>query len=80
VAAACRIKEVKTSDRMLSFHADGISDTTAVVTIFLPKTPGEVRLGGKAMDKGKYHYENHLLRVEFPNSTDEIPVEIDLKG
>jgi hypothetical protein len=80
LAAACRIKDVTTSDRALSFHADGIADTTAVVTIFLPKKPGMVRLGGKVMNKGQYHYENHLLHVEFPNSTDEIPVEIDLKG
>jgi hypothetical protein len=78
VAAACRIKNVATSDRRLSFRVDGIADTTAVVTIFLPKEPGQVRLGGKTMDKGQYHYEDHLLRLEFENSTDEIPVEIDL--
>jgi hypothetical protein len=80
VAAACRIRDVVTTGRKLSFGADGIADTTAVVTIYLPKKPGEVRLGGKAMDKGQYHYENHLLHIEFLNSTDEIPVEIDLAG
>jgi len=80
VAAACRIKDVTSTDRMLSFHADGIADTAAVVTIFLPGKPGEVRLGGKAMEKGQYHYEDHLLRIEFQNSTDGMPVEIDLKG
>jgi hypothetical protein len=79
VAAACRIKNVTSTNRMLSFHADGVADSTAVVTVFLPNKPGEVRLGGKAMDKGQYHYEDHLLRVEFPNSTDEVSVEIDLK-
>ena len=79
VAAACRIKNVTSTNRMLSFHADGVADSTAVVTVFLPNKPGEVRLGGKAMDKRQYHYEDHLLRVEFPNSTDEVSVEIDLK-
>jgi hypothetical protein len=78
LAAACRIKNVIATERKLSFGADGIADTTAVVTIFFPKQPGKVRLSGKPMDKGQYHYEDHLLRIEFPNSTDEIPVEIDL--
>jgi hypothetical protein len=80
VAAACRIKDVTTSDRMLSFHADGIADTMAVVTIFLPKKPEVIRLNGKVMNTRQYHYEDHLLHVEFPNSTDENSVEIDLKG
>jgi hypothetical protein len=80
LAAACRIKNVTTTDRRLSFHADGIADTAAVVTIFLPKKPEQVRLGGQTMDKEKYHYEDHLLRVEFPNSTDEIQIEIDMAG
>ncbi len=78
LAAACRIQNVTTTDRTLSFHADGIADTNAVVTIFLPKQPGQVKLAGKALDKGQYHYEDHLLRVQFPNSTDGVPVEIDL--
>lgn len=80
VAAACRVKDVTTTLHALSFHADGIADTHAVVTIFLPQQPVRVKLGGKAMDKGQYHYENHLLRVEFQNSTEEIPVEVDLAG
>jgi len=80
VAAACRIRDVVATGRKLSFGADGIADTTAVVTIYLPKKPGEVRLGGKAMNKGQYRYENHLLHIEFPNSTDGIPVEVDLAG
>jgi hypothetical protein len=80
VAAACRIKDVTTNNQIFSFHANGIADTMAVVTIFLPKKPGVVKLGDKVMGKAQYHYKNHLLHVEFPNLTDEISVKIDLKG
>jgi len=80
VAAACRVQDVKTSNRVLSFHTNGVDDTKAVVSIFLPRHPVQVKISGKAIDKKQYHYENHLLRLEFQNSTNEIPIEIYFAG
>jgi hypothetical protein len=80
VAAACRIRDITATKRTLNFRADGIADTMAVVTVFLPKEPSQVRIDGKPIDKKQYRYDDHLLRIEFPNSTDQIPLKIDLAG
>jgi hypothetical protein len=78
IAAACRIKDVINQDGKLTLKADGISDTKAEMTVFLAKQPKTVKLGGKAIESSQYHYQDHLLRLEFQNSIDPVDFEIDL--
>ncbi len=80
LAAACRVTDEVNNAQKLSFRTSGIAQTRGVVTIYLPKSPKQVKLGGTVVAPGQYRYENHLLRIEFDNAVDAIPVEIDLNS
>jgi len=80
LAAACRITDEVNSAQRLSFHADGIAQTSAVVTVYLPRAPKQVKLGGSVATPDQYRYENHLLHIKFNNSIDGILVELDLNS
>ena len=78
LAAACRVTHEEQSVAQLSFRVSGIAKTHGVVTLYLPKAPAAIRLGGATLAPEKYRYANHLLHVEFENSVEELPLTIDL--
>ncbi len=76
IAAACRVRDEQSDPNKLTFKADGIADTDAVVSIATSKTPKQIQMNGKIVAQDQYHYADGILRLQFPNSTEAIPVEI----
>lgn len=76
VAAACRVRDEKRTRRELSFRADGITATEAVVRIVLPRAPQRVEVNGRMLPQNAYDYAEGTLRIRFPNSPDGVPVKL----
>lgn len=76
VAAACRIRDEKVDGKNLSFHADGVAETNAVIQIASRTGPAEVLVNGKPLDASQYDYRDGLLRLRFPNSAEPIPIAV----
>ncbi|HVJ09666.1 MAG TPA: hypothetical protein VM554_14915 [Acidisarcina sp.] len=76
IAAACRVRDEQRSAGKLTFTADGIADTNAVVSISTPRAPKRVQIGGKLQAHDQYSYANGILKLRFANSVEGIPVEI----
>ena len=77
IAAACRIREQKASAEKLSFLADGIENTRAVVRVRTQLKPMRVLFGGKVVDRADYDLEQGTLRLRFKNSVQPMPIEIE---
>jgi hypothetical protein len=77
VAAACRVREEHASAGNFTFLADGIADTEAVVRVRTQRSPIRVIVAGKPLQKSNYEMTGDSLRLQFPNSAQSIPVEID---
>ena len=76
VAAACRIRDEKRTRRELSFRADGIAATEAVVRIVSPRAPQRVEVDGRMLPRNTYDYAEGTLRIRFLNSPDGVPVKL----
>lgn len=77
VAAACRIHEEHANARSLTFFADGIANTEAVVRIRIQRKPVRILVNGKPLGHKDYEISRGTLRVRFPNSAQPVPVEVD---
>lgn len=77
VAAACRISGEQYAAGKLSFKADGIEQTNAVVRIQSRRKPVSVSIGGKELAAGKYEVDGDTVLLRFANSVE--PVEIDVR-
>ena len=78
LTASCRIRNQQSDGRTLTFQADGIADTNAILRIASPSAPAEVAAGGQILDPSKYDYSAGLLRVRFPNSAEPVSIEVRL--
>jgi hypothetical protein len=78
VAAACRVSEERVTDDSVTFRADGIEDTAAVVCVKLPAAPKGVTVDGQPVSAGKtgFDYSDGVLRVRFTNRADAVSVVI----
>lgn len=76
LAAACRVREERFADNTLSFRADGIAETNAVVRIATGRPPTTILIGNKPADEGQSDFSGGSLRLHFPNSVDGISIEI----
>lgn len=76
VAAACRVRDEQAESDRLSFMTDGIADTNTVVSIVASKPPKQIQIGGKILPSEQYTYSTGLLKLQFPNSTEETRVEV----
>jgi hypothetical protein len=76
VVAACRVREEKYVDRKLSFWAEGIEDTNAVVRIATRQKPVKVLVGGKELAVDAWGLENGTVLLRFANSVDPVQVVI----
>lgn len=77
VAAACRVRKEYASAGSFTFLADGIADTEAVVRIRIQRKPVRVLVAGKPLSHAEYEVDGDTLRLQFLNSAQPIPVEID---
>jgi hypothetical protein len=76
IAAACKIRNEHASIHELSFMADGIADTNAVVRIQMQQKPKSISIAGKTPGTKDYAIHEDTLLLRFPNSVEPIPVEI----
>ena len=77
VAAACRIRGEQFNGHELSFSADGLADTSAVVRIETRRKPVSVAIGGQKLNPGQYKMDADALLVRFRNSIDPVPISIE---
>jgi hypothetical protein len=76
LAAACRVREQRFSDKVLSFRADGIAETQALVRIAAQEKPAAVLVGGQPLDPANYDFAAGTVRLRFPNSPSGVTVEL----
>ena len=76
IAAACRVRDYVTSGQSISFRADGIEQSPAVVCVAIPKAPQSVDLDGKPLEAPNYDYAEGILRLRFTNTAKGVSVVI----
>jgi len=68
LAAAARVMDEHATARSLSFEAEGIDQTQAVVRILAPSAPRSVTLDGKPLDPGEIQQAGRTLLLRFDNT------------
>ena len=76
LAAAAKITAQHATPRSLSFSAEGIDQTQAVVRILVPRAPRSVMLDGKPVEAGDYAYSGRTLLLRFTNTAAPQQIEI----
>ncbi len=76
IAAACRAREEVVTDDSITFRADGVEDSPAVVTLMLPAAPKSVSVDGKELPADAHDFAGGLLRVRFTNRAKGVAVEV----
>jgi hypothetical protein len=76
LAASAKITNEHASSDSLTFQADGIDQTQAVIRILSPKAVRGVTLNGEPLDLSQYHQGRHTLLIRFPNSATSQRVEV----
>jgi hypothetical protein len=76
VAAACKLSQERFAGNILSFSAQGIANTEAVIRILAAGLPSRVLVGGKALPRDSSVASSGTLQLRFQNSVNETPVEV----
>jgi hypothetical protein len=76
IAAACRVTAERVTDDAISFQADGIDASNAVICVKLPAGPKEVTVGDKRLEASAQDYADGVLRIRFVNSATPVSVVI----
>ncbi len=76
IAAACRVKDETADATSISFNADGIENSEAIVCLRLPKAPKAVRIDGNPTSDFEYDASG-VLRIRFINHAEPHAVRID---
>jgi hypothetical protein len=76
IAAACKISGERSSKEELSFRAEGIDQTHAVVRIKAPYAARSVRVDGKELDAADFAYSGHTLLLRFTNTATPVLVTV----
>jgi hypothetical protein len=76
LAAAAKITAQYATVHSLSFTAEGIDQTQAVVRVLAPRAPRSVTLDGKALDPADAQYSGRTLLLRFANTAAPQQVEI----
>jgi hypothetical protein len=77
VAAACRITNEQTTDKTVTFDADGVQNSLGVVCIRLPRAPQRITVSDAPLDASSFEYEDGILRVRFTNHADPVHVVVE---
>lgn len=67
IAAACRVRDQVIGPKSISFHADGLEGSQAVVCVTMSRQPHSVEMDGKPMAAEEYTYSDGILRLHFTN-------------
>ena len=76
VAAACQVRDVHTTSHQLTFAAEGIADTNAVIRIQSNRKPISVSIAGQALAPSAYQVDDGTILLRFANSVDPVPIEV----
>jgi len=76
VAAACAVRGINATQHQLSFTAEGIADTDAVIRVQSPRKPRRVTIGGKELAAGEFTSDGDTILLHFANSVDPVAIEI----
>jgi hypothetical protein len=68
LAASAKITKEHASPDSLTFQAEGIDQTQAVIGILSPKPPREVTLDGRRLDSRQYRHGRRALILHFENT------------
>lgn len=79
VAAACRVDQEELAGNVLKFRTNGIAATEAVVLIASRRTPAEILIANKTLDKNQYDIEAGSVRLHFMNTAEPLWVEVRYK-
>jgi hypothetical protein len=79
VAAACRITNEQFISDRLSFRAEGIGETNAVVRIKTTRKPSSIQVDGVPFPPSKVKLDRNTLALQFENSAKGIQIEIDFR-
>ena len=79
VAAACRVDREEFAGNILKFRTNGIAATEAVVLIAGRRTPAEILIAGKTLDRNQYDIEAGSVRLHFMNTAEPLWVEVRYK-
>jgi hypothetical protein len=76
VAAACRVRETKTSSDRIEFTTDGIAKTHGLVCIKMPSSPRSITIDATKLEPDSYDYRDGLLRIRLVNEPDARRVSV----
>ena len=76
VAAACRVRDETVTNESITFRADGLEGSHAVVCIAMTLAPKSVTVDGVTLTPDAYDYADDTLRVRFTNSADGAKVMV----
>jgi hypothetical protein len=76
LAASAKITGEHASADTLTFQAEGIDQTTAVIRILSTKPPREITVDGKPMDAGHYQQAARTLLLHFVNTATPQQIQV----
>lgn len=76
LAASAKIKDEHASSDRLTFQAEGIDQTQAVVRILSAKPAREITVDGKALDASQYQHRGRSLLLRFFNTATPQTIEV----
>ena len=76
-AAACRARNEVVTDAAVTFEADGLEGSNAVVCLKLPAAPKGVSVDGTALAADAYDFADGVLRVRFTNHAEPVRVVVE---
>jgi hypothetical protein len=76
LAASAKIIGEHASAGSLTFQAEGIDQTSAVIRILSTKPPREITVNGKHLDTGQYRQSGRTLLLHFVNTATPQQIEV----
>ncbi|HTW93791.1 MAG TPA: DUF4350 domain-containing protein, partial [Tepidisphaeraceae bacterium] len=79
-SASGRVVDERREGGNLYFAVRGIGNTRCVVQVACAGKPSSVTVGGKTVNEGDWSFGDGVLRLQFENAIDPVPVEIKFPG
>lgn len=76
LVASAKIMDEHASSDSLTFQAEGIDQTQAVIRILSAKPAREIRLNGKSLDPGQYQHTGRTLLIHFSNTATPQQIQV----
>jgi hypothetical protein len=77
VAAACAVRGIEATPHELSFTAEGIADTDAVIRVQSSSKPKHVTIGGTELAAGETSLDGDTILLHFANSVEPVRIQLE---